>query len=597
MPLENSSPTEHHQHDFQHNFDLGTCIFHPATGELTGKDSEKSIHLEPKVAKVLLCLVSSENEVVTREELFDFVWPNALVSDDSLNRCISLLRKKVKIIDDNTKVKTHPKIGFSIVTSHAITLVNYHVQKPLALETVYTSQHRVPYIFLCLIVCTTIILTILVWTVLFPKLVQDLSPSVETFEGRYPIQFHGLTKTTNSIPTSLIEQELSEVLINHPLHSVTSNIHDNAVIQLTGQIYDNNKQLFLHWQLKTVNTGEELFAGRESFTASASQQTALKVATKLVQILSEQLFNKQIQQATYINTSAKYFISRYQFQRSTVALIANTLRRIDEPHRPLLETFVNSLSIRYGLDPNRAAHIDLAITTIQSYLQRYPNDGSLLRLLQKLYIYNYQWQNAAEIYNPQTDDIYWLALHTGNHDKLMSALAIANTQLSLEEKLILSLTKRDITASNIFVEQLITLKQSFPYDFIYFTLFTNQYDKHLSINAIFEKLKSVANAQTIAQLTSIFQNSASLTQEQLAVAITRLNLPSFYKQYLFLQFNLFEQYFLLAQQLIKNKQLNLIAFWLYSDQRWREQPEFSTLVRTINLQQYWQTNGFPLFRN
>jgi len=55
---------------------------------------------------VLLLLIENQGAVVSREELLSEVWPGVIVSDDSLSRCISRLRKifqgastKVEIIE------------------------------------------------------------------------------------------------------------------------------------------------------------------------------------------------------------------------------------------------------------------------------------------------------------------------------------------------------------------------------------------------------------------------------------------------------------------------------------------------------------------
>lgn len=97
-------------------YDLGDSIFYAEQSTLQSKINHEKYHIEKKVSLVFQCLAEHANKVVTREYLFDTVWPNMLVSDDSLNRCISVLRKVLRNFDHGLSIKTHPKIGFELVT-------------------------------------------------------------------------------------------------------------------------------------------------------------------------------------------------------------------------------------------------------------------------------------------------------------------------------------------------------------------------------------------------------------------------------------------------------------------------------------------------
>jgi Tol biopolymer transport system component/DNA-binding winged helix-turn-helix (wHTH) protein len=73
-------------------------------------------HVEPKVMKVLLVLVSQQGRVVAKEELISAVWSGTFVGDDVLTRCISILRR---ITEDNPHtprfIQTIPKVGYRLV--------------------------------------------------------------------------------------------------------------------------------------------------------------------------------------------------------------------------------------------------------------------------------------------------------------------------------------------------------------------------------------------------------------------------------------------------------------------------------------------------
>ena len=75
-----------------------------------------TIHLEPKVMKVLLQLAMAPGHVVTKEHLIEAVWPDTFVSDDVLTRCISVLRREMQ--DDTHApryIQTIPKTGYRLV--------------------------------------------------------------------------------------------------------------------------------------------------------------------------------------------------------------------------------------------------------------------------------------------------------------------------------------------------------------------------------------------------------------------------------------------------------------------------------------------------
>jgi Tol biopolymer transport system component/DNA-binding winged helix-turn-helix (wHTH) protein len=75
-----------------------------------------TVHLEPKVMKVLLHLAAHHGEVLSKEELIEAVWPDAFVTDDALTRCISLLRRQMED-DSHTPryIQTIPKVGYRLV--------------------------------------------------------------------------------------------------------------------------------------------------------------------------------------------------------------------------------------------------------------------------------------------------------------------------------------------------------------------------------------------------------------------------------------------------------------------------------------------------
>src|ERR1700742_279942 len=72
------------------------------------------IVLRPKSFALLRYLIENANRLVSKDELMRAVWPNVIVSDDSLKRCVSEVRTA---LDDKTHriVKTVPRRGFRFI--------------------------------------------------------------------------------------------------------------------------------------------------------------------------------------------------------------------------------------------------------------------------------------------------------------------------------------------------------------------------------------------------------------------------------------------------------------------------------------------------
>lgn len=77
---------------------------------------DEVVHLAPKAMAVLQCLAEAGGEVVSREDLFNAVWPGAIISDDALTQRIVELRKAFGDTAQQPRfIKTIPKVGFRLI--------------------------------------------------------------------------------------------------------------------------------------------------------------------------------------------------------------------------------------------------------------------------------------------------------------------------------------------------------------------------------------------------------------------------------------------------------------------------------------------------
>ena len=73
----------------------------------------EALQIEPKALRVLLCLLENRNKLVRKQELLDIVWKDAFVTESTLTRTISLLRKV--LADDKREprlIETVPTLGY-----------------------------------------------------------------------------------------------------------------------------------------------------------------------------------------------------------------------------------------------------------------------------------------------------------------------------------------------------------------------------------------------------------------------------------------------------------------------------------------------------
>ena len=95
-------------------FYVGDWIVQPHVNTLSSNG--RTVALEPKVMEVLVRLALHAGEVMSQDQLMKSVWPDTFVSQDSLKRCVFVLRKTLG--DDAAHphiIETIRKRGYRIV--------------------------------------------------------------------------------------------------------------------------------------------------------------------------------------------------------------------------------------------------------------------------------------------------------------------------------------------------------------------------------------------------------------------------------------------------------------------------------------------------
>src|SRR5262249_45678884 len=85
---------------------------------------DQEIDLRPKTFEVLCCLADNAGRLVSKQELFERVWPNVSVCDDSLVQCIRELRQKLGD-DDHKLIKTVSRRGYLLDATISVDAIQH----------------------------------------------------------------------------------------------------------------------------------------------------------------------------------------------------------------------------------------------------------------------------------------------------------------------------------------------------------------------------------------------------------------------------------------------------------------------------------------
>ncbi len=92
-------------------FCFGSCQLDDQRRELR-RDSQ-ILAMPPKEFELLLFLIRHRDRVVTKDELLDAIWPDVVVSESSLTRAISSIRRAIGgSRRSNPAITTHPRVGY-----------------------------------------------------------------------------------------------------------------------------------------------------------------------------------------------------------------------------------------------------------------------------------------------------------------------------------------------------------------------------------------------------------------------------------------------------------------------------------------------------
>ncbi|NRD72555.1 winged helix-turn-helix domain-containing protein [Shewanella sp. VB17] len=103
------------------NYILGNqVVFDKLKREITDKDTV--VNIGGREAAILSMLYDNGNQVLRKDEINQHVWGKVFVSETSLTKAVSNLRKSLAQFNDiSCEIKTIPKEGYMLIIDHSIT--------------------------------------------------------------------------------------------------------------------------------------------------------------------------------------------------------------------------------------------------------------------------------------------------------------------------------------------------------------------------------------------------------------------------------------------------------------------------------------------
>jgi len=97
---------------------VGDWILNSRIGELSRGDI--SVRLEQRTLRLLMCLIEKADQVLSADEILAQVWPDVVVSPDSVYQAITALRRQLGDDSKNpTYIVTVPRHGYRLIASVA----------------------------------------------------------------------------------------------------------------------------------------------------------------------------------------------------------------------------------------------------------------------------------------------------------------------------------------------------------------------------------------------------------------------------------------------------------------------------------------------
>jgi DNA-binding winged helix-turn-helix (wHTH) protein/TolB-like protein/Tfp pilus assembly protein PilF len=323
--------------DLRKGFVLGPWEVLPDRGLL--RDGDKSEHLEPLVMRVLVALACVQGDVLSKDELIEIVWNGRALSDEPLNRCVSLLRRKLGDDSRNpTYIQNIPRLGYRLMMPIQVPSA---ASPPVYQETARNRGRMVR-------VAGAIALVAAV------ALGLGVRGFINTNEQRlemgsvaiYPFTCAGITEeylcfgfSEELTSTLLHSAQIKIVKFREPLPTDRTPKEIAAALGvdglLTGSVQQFGDSLKISAELIDAESGfttfSETIEGLVSEVFDLQESTASRVAQEILGVQSEPLLS--VSRPGSFEAFEAYARGQYQFERRSRASIEESIRLFEESIR------------------------------------------------------------------------------------------------------------------------------------------------------------------------------------------------------------------------------------------------------------------------
>ncbi|NMP31854.1 hypothetical protein HII17_09780 [Thalassotalea sp. M1531] len=631
-------------------YDLGDIVFYAEIGELHLKSSGEQIHIERKVSQVLQCLAISPNQVVTRQTIFDTVWPNMTVSDDSLNRCIAMLRKIFRQHDLNVVIKTHPKVGFHL-TIDEIDAPEKNIRSnglgnqiqtepsidgqecmnrphaPSATKRVKVWPSKLATISFAVVFCLITILSF--W------LTQPLQVSSSLTAQRIII-LPFATKNEGLSNYQPLANAIRRKVANHPYHTTVAESELDNTIHLSnreigarysakfivsGEIKHSQTRDILQWQLVDAQTGDILLSKQLNLKLQSLMTSSQIVMTDIIATLGNTLYaNNTEEHVNYIVESASALFNpaeSWQQHRPIITLVAKAVVDIDSESVVALKALARFLTqTMWPLGYQNLPYSNLAIRVLEKAAVISPTDIELYQLLMRIHALQYNWSAASETValaqssianlDHRFDDMQAeMKMISGQASpSLITYFQHAHQNEPLDRYYLLSLTQLYLLSGQhkaAYLAQTNIIQATYNWQFHGIALgqlcieFGDLNGGKQLVWSGYEYLGVPIQYQS--DIEKLYQQKTPdyLALSRLEKATENGEILASTLLFMYGSLGLVDKYYDVALSLIDNYQFNFLSLINLHSEKLIQHPRFPALVKKLGLLEFWQATAFPSY--
>jgi DNA-binding winged helix-turn-helix (wHTH) protein/TolB-like protein/Tfp pilus assembly protein PilF len=409
-------------------FNLGAWRVTPADNELC-RDG-KRVPLEPKAMGLLLYLAEHAGNTVSREQLFEALWPGVVVSDDTLTQAVIKLRKALGDSAKNPRyIQTVAKRGYRLC-------VTVDRSPPAALAGPLNRQRSG---WALLVVTLVIMIGVLGYRTLYVPQPPSGLPDVSALK---PVPGEGLPTLTVQ-PFQLLGEDASQAYLAQGLtfdlitdlsrlsglwvigsRSILGQKDDGkgalpVRYRVTGEVQRAADELRVQVHLQDVTSGRQLWSERYHQPIDNLFQIQEQISRQIASTLSLKVSEAEQRRLAHRYTQS---VPAYELFLQAQSLLLVRLRDENEKARRLYRQAI-------ALDPSFArGYAGLALSHAADYRNQWiPAAGEALEKARGMA------RTALQI-DPDIPEVYWvLAYVSAQHREHGKAIGLLQKAISLDQ--------------------------------------------------------------------------------------------------------------------------------------------------------------------